>query len=199
MKARPRTKPAAERREDLMNTAERLFVEQGFGNTSVAAITAAAGVAKGTFYLYFKSKEDLRIALGDRFAQRHLASIEKAVGRHAAQDWHVRLAKWIRASATFYLDSIRLHDVLFHEARSMSREGLIDNIVVDNLAELLRNGAAAGAWRIHDARAHARFIFSGLQGVIDDAYVTGRPVSRARLIRRLERICLEPIGATPRR
>jgi AcrR family transcriptional regulator len=76
---RPRTKPAAERRDDLLNAADRLFLDQGFALTSVDQITRAAGVAKGTFYLYFTTKDDVRNALDERLAQQQLNTIKKAV------------------------------------------------------------------------------------------------------------------------
>ncbi len=47
------------RRTELAEVALRLWAERGFDATSVAAIAAAAGVAKGTFYLYFPSKQAL--------------------------------------------------------------------------------------------------------------------------------------------
>ena len=43
----------------LMDTAFRLFTAQGIAKTSIADIAQQAGVAKGTFYLYFKDKYDL--------------------------------------------------------------------------------------------------------------------------------------------
>lgn len=46
----------------IINAGLRLFAEQGFGATTVDQITSAAGVAKGTFYYYFKTKEDLALA-----------------------------------------------------------------------------------------------------------------------------------------
>ena len=73
MTRRRRTKPPEERRDELMNAAERLFLAHGFGPTTIEQVTAAAQVAKGTFYLYFKSKDDVRSGLGDRFARDHLA------------------------------------------------------------------------------------------------------------------------------
>ena len=43
----------------LMDTAFQLFTAQGIAKTSIADIAQQAGVAKGTFYLYFKDKYDL--------------------------------------------------------------------------------------------------------------------------------------------
>lgn len=44
----------------LLNTAFHLFTTQGFSKTSIAEISQKAGIAKGTFYLYFKDKIDIR-------------------------------------------------------------------------------------------------------------------------------------------
>lgn len=49
-----------EKEESLLKTAYHLFIENGVSKTSISDITKKAGVAKGTFYLYFKDKYDLR-------------------------------------------------------------------------------------------------------------------------------------------
>lgn len=48
------------KRESLLETAFRLFTSKGIQKTSISDIVEAAGVAKGTFYLYFKDKYDIR-------------------------------------------------------------------------------------------------------------------------------------------
>lgn len=48
------------KRKDLLNAAFELFISKGFHNTSIADIVGQAGIAKGTFYLYFKDKTDIR-------------------------------------------------------------------------------------------------------------------------------------------
>ena len=79
-KSRPRTKPPEERREEphLRIPAQHLFLEHGVGPTTIEQITSRAKVAKGTFYLYFPSKEAVLAALGDRFGEQHLAKIKSA-------------------------------------------------------------------------------------------------------------------------
>ena len=47
------------KQNDLMETSLQLFTKQGVARTSIADIAERAGVAKGTFYLYFKDKYDL--------------------------------------------------------------------------------------------------------------------------------------------
>lgn len=48
------------KREALLNTAFELFTTQGIHKTTINSIVETAGVAKGTFYLYFKDKYDIR-------------------------------------------------------------------------------------------------------------------------------------------
>jgi AcrR family transcriptional regulator len=193
-KARPRTKPPEQRRDELMNAAQTLFLKHGVAPTTIEQITSGADVAKGTFYLHFSSKEDLLAALGERFAREHLVSIKNAISAKAEQDWTGKLATWAEASAAFYLDSIELHDMLFYESRSPTREGLVDNIVIDDLSELLKAGAMALAWSIDDPRFIAVFLFSGLHGIVDDAYLKETRIVRNRLVKRLQRVCFAAVG-----
>jgi len=51
-------------RARIREAANQLFLEQGYEATTVDAIVAAAGISKGTFYLYFERKEDLLLEYG---------------------------------------------------------------------------------------------------------------------------------------
>jgi len=196
-KVRPRTKPPEVRREEIMDAAERLFLEQGVASTTIDHVAAGADVAKGTVYLHFASKQALLAALGERFGEKHLACVTTALAAKSEQDWAGKLAAWAEASLTFYLDSVTLHDLLFHEACAPSREGLVDNLVIDHLTSLLSAGADAGAWSIDDARFTAVFLFSGMHGIVDDAYLKEKRIVRGRLVRRLQRVCFRTAGLYP--
>ena len=52
-------KEAEERREEILDAAEKLFTAKGFDNTSTGDILDAVGIARGTLYYHFKSKEDI--------------------------------------------------------------------------------------------------------------------------------------------
>lgn len=52
-------KEAEERREEILDAAERLFAAKGFDNTSTGDILDAVGIARGTLYYHFKSKEEI--------------------------------------------------------------------------------------------------------------------------------------------
>ena len=72
-------KDADERRDELLNTALALFLEHGYEHTSVEHITNTVGVAKGTFYHYFETKQDLLEQLVDRFTDDLFEQIETAL------------------------------------------------------------------------------------------------------------------------
>ena len=61
-------KEPAVRREEILNAAEKLFERDGYTKTSVESIIKEVGVAKGTIYYYFKSKQDILNALVDNIA-----------------------------------------------------------------------------------------------------------------------------------
>src|SRR5271170_228409 len=195
-KRQPRTKPPEQRRDELMNVAQRLFLDLGVDATTIEQITSGAGVAKGTFYLYFTSKDDIRAALGERYAQQHLAAVKAALLKEPEKDWRAKLASWMGASVAFYLDSVPLHDMLFHESRTPTREGLVDNIVIDHLADLLQAGVHAGAWSIDSPRFTAVFLFSGVHGVVDDVVTKEEAIDRDRLVKRVEGFCLRAVELT---
>ena len=83
------TKDPEIRRKELMDVAEELFLENGYEETAVSDIVKKAGVAQGTFYYYFKSKETILDAITDKYLdiiiektesiadQENLNSIEK--------------------------------------------------------------------------------------------------------------------------
>ena len=60
-------KPPDERRSEILEAATKLFQDRGFESTTVQAVAAEAGVAAGTVYLYFPSKEAILAALQEDF------------------------------------------------------------------------------------------------------------------------------------
>ena len=66
-----------ERKRELIDTAESLFYGIGYEQTSVNAIIEKVGVSKGTFYYYFKSKEELLDTLVDRKTREAMDKINK--------------------------------------------------------------------------------------------------------------------------
>ena len=69
--------PASEKYQRILDAAVEVIAEKGYFNAPVSAIAARAGVADGTVYLYFKSKDDvLRTAIDQNFDRFHRQVVE---------------------------------------------------------------------------------------------------------------------------
>jgi AcrR family transcriptional regulator len=189
---KPRTKPAHERRDDLMNAAQELFLEAGIGPTTIEQITARASVAKGSFYLQYSSKEDIHAALGERFIERYVANLDTALGALRADDWSGRVATWAEVGLTGFVEEGPLVNMLFHAHPRAPDNG--SNLIVDHLRTLLEAGAAHGAWSLEDPGQTATFMFGGLHSIADEALAGGAGVDTDRLVATLRRLCFRLLG-----
>ncbi|PEP60060.1 TetR/AcrR family transcriptional regulator [Bacillus pseudomycoides] len=66
-----------ERRNEILDTAEKLFVSKGYMKTTVNDILREIGIAKGTFYHYFKSKEEVMDAIITRIVNADVVAAKK--------------------------------------------------------------------------------------------------------------------------
>jgi AcrR family transcriptional regulator len=177
-----------------MNAAQRLFLKRGVGPTTIEQITTGAEVAKGTFYLYFSSKEDVLSALRGRFGRDLATKIKTAVAQRREEDWKGKLGAWAAAGVAGYLDSAQLHDILFYGSPRPSRTGLVRNAIIDDLVELLQGGMKAGAWTVDEPEFSAIFLFNGLHSVVDHAQTSEKRVNRGLLAQKLQQLCLRAVG-----
>ncbi|MCI7263518.1 MAG: TetR/AcrR family transcriptional regulator [Clostridiaceae bacterium] len=73
-------KEANERRNEILDAAERLFGTKGFDNTSTNDILNEVGIARGTLYYHFKSKEDILDAMIGRITEQLIAKAKVIAG-----------------------------------------------------------------------------------------------------------------------
>ena len=65
----------ANKKEFILDIAEKMFIEQGFDQTSIAQILDATQIAKGTLYYYFTSKEEIMDAIIERWIERSFEQV----------------------------------------------------------------------------------------------------------------------------
>ena len=83
-------KQRQEREALILQVAEEVLMEKGYRETSMDEIAARVGVAKGTVYLHFPSKEDLVVAIFARDMQQFLQAVEVAIEGAAASELTAR-------------------------------------------------------------------------------------------------------------
>jgi AcrR family transcriptional regulator len=103
----PKTRRGRETRDRLLAAAEAEFGERGFHDTAISHITQRAGVALGTFYVYFDSKEEIFRAL-----VAHMARLTRQWIAERVADAPDRLAAE-RAGLAAFIDFVRSHANLY--------------------------------------------------------------------------------------
>lgn len=165
----PRTINRHERRAQLVAAATEAFARQGVAATSVADIVRAAGVAQGTFYLYFTSKDDVILAVVEGVAETMLTSLQGRLdtAEMPAKD---RLRAFGRLLADLARDG-ELSDVtdFIHRAENRTLHDRFAEHLLPRLLplmeQLVADGVTDGSFRVADPRAAAWFVLGGLQSV----------------------------------
>lgn len=215
-----RTKPAEQRRADLLAASQALFLAKGITATSLEDITNGAGVSKGLFYLYFRSKEDLVLALQEQFSHQFADRIRAAT--EVPAEWTAKLDACVQASFECYRDLHDLHEVLFHHAahtghtdhtRNADHAGNIDHTahaghrgpgrehepghaqVTQVIHDLLAAGTAAGAFDVADPEATAALCYASMHA-FDEGFLGRDGPDDGRLVQAARQLFRRAAGVT---
>lgn len=143
----PTRRRPAERKQELLEAASKVFSEKGFHGATTAEIAREAGVAEGTIFRYFKTKKDILISLIGTIAVDALTSI--LIRSEGKTDQELLLA-FMENNIRFFrknLDVIRLllYEAQFHEdVRSRFVEEVatkINGIIETYIRKRVANGA----------------------------------------------------------
>ncbi len=192
----PRTKPAEERRADLLSAGRGLFVTRGIAATTLEDITSGAAVSKGLFYQYFRSKEDLVLALQQQLAGEFATRVQNAID--AQTDWPAKLDASVQACFDCYRDQQDLREVLFRHGAPQEAESDDEPAhaaLGAVLRELLEAGVAAGAFHVDDPGTTAVLLYVTTHAF--DANFHGRPPpTNIRLTRAIQQLFRRAAGVS---
>jgi AcrR family transcriptional regulator len=207
--ARHRTRDKARLvyREAILDAAEEELAASGFHATRVQDIAKRAGVAVGTFYNYFETKEDVLVALLDLRMREMAEAFGPASGEPSR--WALRLAARLERVLT-YKDrhaaffTVAIEHGLLGDAtaaakqllggRSLPHVGRFDRAI----AELVDEGIAAGAIADGDPELYAQFLRATVRAVA--RWARGKPdVSPREIATTIVTLFLGGAGATAKR
>jgi len=164
----PRVVNREARRAELVSAAATVFAQRGVANTTVGDIVKDAGVAQGTFYLYFDSKDDAVLAVVERVAD---AIIENTTVRIEAASSAVDKLLSLR-SVLSGVDSepeaAALTDLMHRPDNRILHDRLAEDMtlrLVPLLEAVVVQGVTEGVFSVEDTRAAAWFVLAGLQSV----------------------------------
>jgi AcrR family transcriptional regulator len=170
-RAKPRVvKAAAVRRLELVDCAQRLFLERGYERTTVNDVIAATGVSKGAFYHHFRAKEDLLEAISERLARQNLEALS-AVRSDPAIDALQRLNGMLTGMRAWKKEAMPELRVMFRALVQSDNAVLYYRIVrtvfaaiAPALAEVITEGQQDGVFDVADTSLVAEMILSLSEG-----------------------------------
>jgi AcrR family transcriptional regulator len=148
------SKDPQERKDELIQTAERLFIENGYEQTAVGDIVKAVNVAQGTFYYHFKSKADLLDAVVEKTAGL-LAEQIRPVAVNPGMDPRERINQVIKRLFGIVLFKKDFLDFMHKPGNALLHDMLMRSItakLVPILAELVAEGVSHGSFQVTHPR-----------------------------------------------
>src|SRR5580704_10175491 len=160
-----------ERRAQVLRHAKRIFARKGYHRTNVADIIARAGIARGTFYLYFQNKRDLFEELLEQIVSELRTRILRIkVGAEETNPVE-QLRDNLRRVVAFVLQERELTDILLNHSSGFDRE--LDAKIrefYDRVAQMIQRsldlGIEMSLVRKCDTRAVSYCILGGIKEVV---------------------------------
>lgn len=153
-------------KQKIINSFEILVSSQGLEHTSVSQVAKHAGIAKGSVYTYFTSKEDIYIASMERFAEKRIKRLKELLGAVDSSEKQLE----ILAKANMKMFRAKPETFIFNYASIMSthdelkKRGVQDylNKYIDFIAEIIHTGINKKEFVKCDANSIAFLFVVGL-------------------------------------
>jgi AcrR family transcriptional regulator len=170
-----------DRLSDLLDASLETFRVTGLESATVAEITERAGVAKGTFYLYFPSKDHVLGAIWGRYVDGYLdRTADLLAADDPGRDWRPVFEQLVDALVRHSMANAELHRMVYRSAngRALQQCRAGNERVIVVLVDAVRAAAAAGQIDVEDPELSTRFLYHGLHGLLDD--LTARDATAER-------------------
>ncbi|MFC5704180.1 TetR/AcrR family transcriptional regulator [Cohnella faecalis] len=155
---------------EIIQTAERLFLEKGFEKTTVQDIVQRMGIAKGTFYHYFKSKDELVDHLLERYSDR-LIHVMEMTARNSQID---AIHKFEQMAKSFIYFEGWNSDLMsyIHQNESLVLNHLFEircnNEIKPLVQSVIEEGVEAGLFNVEFPKQTAFMIVAVFDCIFDD-------------------------------
>lgn len=170
--------PKNERRQQILSVAREVFAKRGYHQTTIDDIVAHAGVARGTFYLYFEDKRAVFSDLIDRFAGQLSVAIVRIVTDDPGRSVIEQVRENIRAIIGTALADRAMTKILFTDAVGIDpafdrKLQTFYDTVVQLLTESLKDGQALGIVADGEPRVLAYLTIGALKELLYQAVTLG--------------------------
>ncbi|MBN9333237.1 TetR/AcrR family transcriptional regulator [Devosia sp.] len=187
-----------ERSGTILVSAAKLFRDKGIGSVSIDEIVQAAGIAKGTFYLYFRTKDDLLQSLAEAVVDRMGVAVEAAADRPGnALDRFagaVGAMKLVDGDEQYLTDALnRPENSALHERVNMALVRRLGPL----LAKVIEDGREEKTFEVEDPLATIQFLLAGQAALLGGGRFAWTEAEYAARLRATLIILERALGVTP--
>ncbi len=164
----PRNVNREARRAELVSAAATMFAKRGVAKTVVSDIVKAAGVAQGTFYLYFDSKDDAVLAVVDHIATTTMDEVAARVGAGTSAVDKLQILGDALSALAAKPDALDLIKLMHRPENRALHDRLADDLMprlIPLVEAIIEQGAAEDVFHVADTRAAAWFVLGGLGSI----------------------------------
>ncbi|MGE7674312.1 TetR/AcrR family transcriptional regulator [Lysinibacillus sp. NPDC094403] len=177
-------KEAMERRNQILDVADELFGQKGFDGTSTNDILEKVGIARGTLYYHFKSKEDIMDALIERYNVQILGTA-KEIAANKSIPVNERIIRVVMALNISDGNSKEIIDHI-HKPQNALMHQKIQKVIINGLppilTEIIREGIEQGLFSTPYPYECMEMIVAYTNTVFDDDMVDMTDEERASRI-----------------
>lgn len=160
------------RRAEIMDMAMELFAEKGFDETAVSDIVKRVGVAQGTFYYYFKTKQELMIAIMERSMEEQMEFIQ-SVADNERLSTRNKLDSILFDKPHHSASYIKMLEFVHHESNAWIHQKLVINKTGRTLpyvVKILEQGNKEGSFHVQSLQETAEFLVTALNFMMDPGF-----------------------------
>ncbi len=159
------TKDPEERKQEILDTAMKLFYEKGYEKTSITDIANTIGIAQGLCYRYFPSKESLFDHAIDRYAQQLVDRLtpSKAQKEKPLREIIAEMPISVETKDSVYYGTLhQAENKKFHDQLALKMCEKLVPIVFD----LINSASEKGEIQVEDLETTASFCVYGQLGIL---------------------------------
>ncbi len=169
--------PEPDKHQQIIDAAVRVFARNGYYNSRVSDIAKEAGIASGTIYLYFKTKDEILVTLFREKMAEFVATVRKSIA--AEPDAVAKLRRLIRLHFKLLEEHAEMAEVVQVELRQGQKffRGASANEVsgyFDLISSALEEGMAAGLFRNDLPVKTVRKVLFGAMDQMATSWVLGK-------------------------
>ena len=190
------TKDPEIRKSELIEAAEALFRERGYRQTSVNDIVKKVGVAQGTFYYYFESKDVILNAVIDHYIDVYQRALQRLLSQEG-MDPCEKIEIVANTALAMHKYDLRLAEFLHSEENLVTHQRYLMksfDIAIPLITAIVEQGMAAGMFSLGYPRESVEMLVYAFGYLEDSVAIAGDEARYNRMVQAAEDILTRVLG-----